>query len=63
MIHGATPAPDPTPRADTALAADCAMCNGWGSVVTSQGLHELCPICQHETEAVHHDGDRAPQAD
>lgn len=43
---GATPAPDPTPRANAALAADCDHCNGWGSVITRQGRHELCPVCQ-----------------
>ncbi|GAA3810128.1 hypothetical protein [Streptomyces chiangmaiensis] len=63
MIHGATPAPDPAPRADTALAVDCAMCNGWGSVVTSQGQHELCPSCQPEADAIKHDGHHTPQKD
>jgi hypothetical protein len=47
MVHRAEPhAPDPVLRADPGLARDCEECRGWGTVVTEQGHHELCPVCQ-----------------
>ncbi|GAA2622183.1 hypothetical protein GCM10010307_06560 [Streptomyces vastus] len=46
MGHALAATPDPTPRANAALAADCQTCNGWGSVLTCGGRHELCPECQ-----------------
>lgn len=47
MAYRATvAAPASNPRADAALAAGCDTCNGWGSVITSQGRHELCLTCQ-----------------
>lgn len=47
MVHGAEPPiADPAPHADTGLARDCDECRGWGTVVTDQGHHELCPACQ-----------------
>jgi hypothetical protein len=47
MAHRAiVAAPASNPRADAALAAGCGTCNGWGSVITSQGRHELCLTCQ-----------------
>jgi len=41
MAPGAIPAPDPIPRANAALAADCDNCNGWGSLITHHGRHDL----------------------
>lgn len=46
MIHGMADAPDPAPRANPALAVDCDICGGWGTVITYRGSHELCPACQ-----------------
>lgn len=49
MAHGAShhaPPSHPGPRADTARARDCSECNGWGTVVTEEGRHELCAACQ-----------------
>ena len=46
MAHEAAPAHEPAPRANPALARDCEVCHGWGTVVTAQGLHELCRNCQ-----------------
>ncbi|MFF0134544.1 hypothetical protein ACFYTG_54770 [Streptomyces mirabilis] len=46
MTYGAMAAPDSNPRANTALAAGCELCYGWGSVITFQGRHELCQACQ-----------------
>ncbi|MGP3982936.1 hypothetical protein [Streptomyces sp. KR80] len=47
MAHGAHPdAPTPAPRANIVLARDCHECRGWGTVITVQGRHELCPYCQ-----------------
>lgn len=37
------------PRANAALATGCDTCNGWGSVITSHGRHELCLTCQTST--------------
>ncbi|MFE2099471.1 MULTISPECIES: hypothetical protein [unclassified Streptomyces] len=50
MTYGTTAAPESNPHANAALAADCEVCNGWGSVITSQGRHELCQACQSPTE-------------
>ncbi|MGI5413907.1 DUF6207 family protein [Streptomyces chartreusis] len=36
----------PVPHADPALARDCSVCLGWGSVITGRGSYELCPECQ-----------------
>lgn len=41
--------PAPVPRPDLSLAQDCLHCNGWGTVVSPDGHHELCPACQHPT--------------
>lgn len=50
MAHGAHPDSRATfPRADIALARDCEECRGWGTVITTEGHHELCPACQHPT--------------
>ncbi|OUD01237.1 hypothetical protein CA983_21305 [Streptomyces swartbergensis] len=52
MAH--IPAPhsgSPTPRPDVALARGCERCNGWGTVVTPEGRHELCAACQQPTSA------------
>lgn len=46
MAHGADHAPSTAPRADLARAAGCEVCLGWGTVVTDDGRHELCPACQ-----------------
>lgn len=50
MTHGTMAAPEANPRANAALAADCEVCNGWGTLITSQGRHELCQACQSPTE-------------
>ncbi|WP_371501747.1 hypothetical protein OG871_32760 [Kitasatospora sp. NBC_00374] len=45
--HGAHPfAPVPAPRANVTLARNCRECRSWGTVITEQGRHELCPACQ-----------------
>ena len=47
MAHTARPGPGtPVARPDLVLAQDCNKCIGWGSVVTPEGRHELCPACQ-----------------
>ncbi|GAA2231999.1 hypothetical protein [Streptomyces nogalater] len=46
MAHGAHGSPLLPPRPDPVLARDCDQCLGWGSVVTRDGHHELCPACQ-----------------
>ncbi|MDX3234188.1 hypothetical protein PV392_00510 [Streptomyces sp. ME03-5709C] len=43
MTRGAE---EPPPRANVDLARGCGTCFGWGTVVTDQGRHELCPDCQ-----------------
>ncbi|MFD6171132.1 hypothetical protein [Streptomyces coeruleorubidus] len=50
MAHK-TPAipPAPSPRPDLTLAQDCKLCHEWGTVVTLDCHHELCPACQHPT--------------
>ncbi|PZT70432.1 hypothetical protein DN402_09325 [Streptomyces sp. SW4] len=45
MAHG-DHASSTAPRADLARAAGCEVCRGWGTVVTDEGRHELCPACQ-----------------
>ncbi|MEU7060264.1 hypothetical protein [Streptomyces sp. NPDC046197] len=44
--HMGIASPAPNPRANAAWAIGCEECNGWGSVITSQGHHELCLTCQ-----------------
>jgi hypothetical protein len=34
------------PHPDLNLARDCEVCLGWGTVVTRDGDHELCHMCQ-----------------
>ncbi|MGW7825111.1 hypothetical protein ACWGLF_45665 [Streptomyces puniciscabiei] len=46
MARGAEYAPSIVPRADLARAAGCEACRGWGTVVTDEGRHEMCPDCQ-----------------
>jgi hypothetical protein len=46
MAHAAHAAPRPLPRANPVLARGCEMCLGWGTVITDEGQHELCPACQ-----------------
>ncbi|WP_445282659.1 hypothetical protein [Streptomyces sp. DSM 118148] len=46
MARGAEHAPSTVPRADLARAAGCEVCRGWGTIVTDEGRHELCPDCQ-----------------
>lgn len=41
-----------TPHPDLSLAQDCGQCNEWGTVVTPDGHHELCPACQHPTSEI-----------
>ncbi|MET8454259.1 hypothetical protein [Streptomyces sp. NPDC005209] len=55
MTYGTMAAPESNTRANAALAADCEVCNGWGSVITFQGRHELCQACQSPTEHESHD--------
>ncbi|MFB7501688.1 hypothetical protein ACFC09_44790 [Streptomyces sp. NPDC056161] len=49
MAHGAHQSPLLPPHPDLSLARDCEHCLGWGTVVTFDGLHELCPTCQPST--------------
>ncbi|MFJ9930182.1 MULTISPECIES: hypothetical protein [Streptomyces] len=51
MVHGPRPGQFPPPRPDLELARDCERCLGWGTVVTRDGEHELCPGCQPDTAA------------
>ncbi|MFD3503082.1 hypothetical protein [Streptomyces sp. NPDC058678] len=44
--------PAPVPRPVLSLAQDCGQCHEWGTVVTPDGHHELCPACQHHTSGV-----------
>ncbi|POX42805.1 hypothetical protein [Streptomyces sp. Ru72] len=62
MTHGANAAPDPNPRADAASAHGCEVCNGWGSVITHWGRHELCSTCQPHADREDHDTSTASQA-
>jgi hypothetical protein len=50
MTHGPAAPPDPNPHANATLADGCQTCNGWGSVITPQGHHELCLTCQPRTD-------------
>ncbi|WP_208902671.1 hypothetical protein [Streptomyces incarnatus] len=49
MAHGAHRTLMP-PRPDLDLARDCEVCLGWGTVVTRDGDHELCHMCQGITD-------------
>ncbi|MEU9129544.1 hypothetical protein AB0D08_15795 [Kitasatospora sp. NPDC048540] len=49
MTHGAHPLA-PAPHADIDQARHCADCRGWGTVITPDGRHELCPACQRPEE-------------
>ncbi|MGZ0202729.1 hypothetical protein ACNFR7_21405 [Streptomyces sp. RM1] len=51
MVHGPRPGQFPPPHPDLDLARDCERCLGWGTVVTRDGEHELCPGCQPHTAA------------
>jgi|tagenome__1003787_1003787.scaffolds.fasta_scaffold14967213_1 hypothetical protein len=44
--------PAPAPRPDLSLAQNCGHCHEWGTVVTPDGHHELCPDCQHPTSEI-----------
>lgn len=46
MAYGSHRSPLLPPRPDLALAHDCEQCLGWGTVVTRDGDHELCRMCQ-----------------
>ncbi|MEW2625051.1 hypothetical protein [Streptomyces sp. NPDC048106] len=46
MVPGAHPSHVPPPHPDLGSARDCERCLGWGTVVTLDGQHELCPDCQ-----------------
>ncbi|MFI1168039.1 hypothetical protein ACH4UM_31695 [Streptomyces sp. NPDC020801] len=50
----ATTAPAANPRANAALAAGCDDCNGWGSVISYYGGHELCLTCQPHADQQDH---------
>ena len=43
LVRPVSPAPHP----DMSLARGCAACHEWGTVVTPEGRHELCPTCQY----------------
>ncbi len=62
MTYGAKAAPDPNPRANAALAVGCEICNGWGTVITTFGRHELCTTCQPHADREDHDTSSGPQA-
>ncbi|MEU1008694.1 hypothetical protein ACIP4Y_31610 [Streptomyces sp. NPDC088810] len=46
MAYGAHRSPLLPPHPDLSLARDCEQCLGWGTVVTRDGDHELCHVCQ-----------------
>lgn len=50
MARSGESASRPVPQADPVLARGCDVCRGWGTVITTQGHHELCPQCQTGTE-------------
>jgi hypothetical protein len=50
MAHEANPSPVPAPRANPALARDCTDCLGWGTLITREGVHQLCPNCQTSSQ-------------
>ncbi|MFF8991457.1 hypothetical protein ACF09H_16225 [Streptomyces sp. NPDC014983] len=51
MVHAARPSHVPPPHPDLSRARDCERCLGWGTVVTRDGEHELCPGCQRDPGA------------
>ncbi|MFM9707863.1 hypothetical protein [Streptomyces galilaeus] len=58
MAHAIPPLPPaPALRPDLSLAQDCRHCHEWGTVVTPDGHHALCPACQDSTRS-----DIAPQS-
>lgn len=61
MIDGAE-APCPNPRADAVSALGCEVCNGWGSVITHWGRHELCFTCQPHADREDDETSTASQA-
>jgi hypothetical protein len=46
MAYGAHHSTFLPPHPNLRLARDCEHCLGWGTVVTHDGRHELCPTCQ-----------------
>lgn len=50
MTHGAHPHA-PTVRANIDRARGCEECRSWGTVITPEGRHELCPRCQRPDQA------------
>ncbi|MER6434329.1 STAS domain-containing protein [Streptomyces sp900105245] len=46
MVYGADRVSGTVPRADLARAAHCEVCRGWGTIITEDWRHELCPVCQ-----------------
>ncbi|GGW15914.1 hypothetical protein [Streptomyces capoamus] len=46
MAYASHRSPLRPPRPDLTLARDCEQCLGWGTVVTRDGDHELCHVCQ-----------------
>ncbi len=62
MSYGASAAPDPIPRANAALAVGCDQCNGWGTVITSQGRHRLCLTCQSRVDQESRDSSNMSRA-
>ena len=50
MAYGVHHSPAPPPHPDMGTARDCEHCLGWGTVITHDGRHELCGVCQSQTE-------------
>ncbi|MEU6671355.1 hypothetical protein [Streptomyces sp. NPDC046727] len=48
MAYGAQRSHLLPPHPDLTLARDCETCLGWGTVVTRDGDHELCHMCQSD---------------
>ncbi|MGW3209942.1 hypothetical protein [Streptomyces sp. NPDC001135] len=46
MAYGSHRTPLLPPHPDLTLARDCEQCLGWGTVVTRDGDHQLCRVCQ-----------------
>ncbi|BCM72630.1 MULTISPECIES: hypothetical protein [Streptomyces] len=46
MAYGAHRSHLVPPHPDLGLARDCEQCLGWGTLVTRDGDHELCHMCQ-----------------
>ncbi|MFH9659497.1 hypothetical protein ACH4NF_17185 [Streptomyces sp. NPDC017248] len=61
MVYGAHRSPQLPPRPDLDPARDCEQCLGWGTVVTRDGHHELCPACQPEPRGTTESEDAASQ--